>query len=267
MQTTALILANPPPGQKGYPFLQSRNKTDAPRATLVVCPVSVISNWSIQLKKFVAKEARLKVEIYHGPNRAEVLEKVVENKIDVLLTSFDTLASDYKIVEEKPVNVQFEGGPAESTTPKKETALKKCSKHVVDLATPTPRKARHKRSRYSEDSDDDEAVSKAGSEFGSEFGSDEESDEDSEGGFEESVYDEEESDFLDDSNSWGSEVEVDSIFEVPFHRVVVSILLVHIICSCTSFSVSNASSRRSSSLTRPTPSGTRKPGILVRQML
>jgi SNF2 family DNA or RNA helicase len=99
VQTTALILANPPAGQKGYPYLQSRNKTDAFRCTIIVCPVSVISNWSLQLSKYVSKEARLKVEIYHGPGRHDMLEKICDNKIDVLLTSFDTLASDYKKLE------------------------------------------------------------------------------------------------------------------------------------------------------------------------
>jgi hypothetical protein len=99
VQMTALILANPPAGQKGYPYLQSRNKTDAFRCTIIVCPVSVISNWSLQLSKYVSKEARLKVEIYHGPGRHDMLEKICDNKIDVLLTSFDTLASDYKKLE------------------------------------------------------------------------------------------------------------------------------------------------------------------------
>jgi SWI/SNF-related matrix-associated actin-dependent regulator of chromatin subfamily A3 len=59
--------------------------------TLIVCPVSVLSNWTDQINQFVAPGA-LSVELYHGPNRHSVLPQVKSGNVDVLLVSYNTLA-------------------------------------------------------------------------------------------------------------------------------------------------------------------------------
>jgi hypothetical protein len=60
-----------------------------------------MANWTTHIKKFVNGQRKvLKVECYHGDSREEMLELLAENKLDVLVTSYNTLASDYKKYQE-----------------------------------------------------------------------------------------------------------------------------------------------------------------------
>jgi hypothetical protein len=60
-----------------------------------------MANWTTQIKKFVNGQRKvLKVECYHGDSREDMLGLLAENKLDVLVTSYNTLASDYKKREE-----------------------------------------------------------------------------------------------------------------------------------------------------------------------
>jgi len=105
LQTLGLILCNYPDGQMGYPYKErsiSAGNT-APRCTLIVCPVTVTSNWVTQIRKHVnggVDNKFLKVALYHGPNRERSIPLVQYNKIDVLITSYHTLASDWKKLHE-----------------------------------------------------------------------------------------------------------------------------------------------------------------------
>jgi SNF2-related domain len=70
LQTLGLILSNPPEGQRCYPF-QNRGLLRAPfpRCTLIVCPLSVMANWTIQINKYVNVRGRqqlFKMDQYHG---------------------------------------------------------------------------------------------------------------------------------------------------------------------------------------------------------
>ena len=113
LQTIGLILAAPP---VDYPYPPGReNDGDEEAATstamqvqkepavvrtgrvctLIVCPVSVMSNWDQQIKKYV-KEGVLRVEIFQGPRRTQQLyQPLQDGQIDVLLVSYHTLAADY----------------------------------------------------------------------------------------------------------------------------------------------------------------------------
>lgn len=64
------------------------------RCTLIVCPVSVLGNWTDQINQFVSPGV-LNVQLYHGANRHEMLREVQEGHVDILLVSYNTLASDY----------------------------------------------------------------------------------------------------------------------------------------------------------------------------
>ena len=65
------------------------------RCTLIVCPVSVMSNWTDQLSNHV-EDGVLSVELYHGPDRHDLLPVLESGKtIDVLLVSYHTLAAEY----------------------------------------------------------------------------------------------------------------------------------------------------------------------------
>jgi SNF2-related domain len=63
-----------------------------PQCTLIVCPVSVMGNWQAQFEEHV-ECGTLKVGLYHGTDRKEMLDGV--EKLDVLITSYNTLGYDY----------------------------------------------------------------------------------------------------------------------------------------------------------------------------
>jgi len=98
-----LILANPP-------------KPDAShKTTLVVCPVSVISNWVQQIEQHVAP-GTLKVALYHGSDRYGLLSP--KEHVDVLIASYGTFSTDYG--NEFPSDRKENGKP-----PKKKKARKR----------------------------------------------------------------------------------------------------------------------------------------------
>ena len=63
--------------------------TGGPGATLIVAPVSVMSNWEQQIRRHVLDEHRPRLLIYHGPARQSDL-----SAFDVVITSYGTLTSE-----------------------------------------------------------------------------------------------------------------------------------------------------------------------------
>ena len=70
----------------------STNVTIVPKTTLVLCPVSVMSNWVQQIEAHV-QAGTLRVSVYHGAERELILPHLDE--MDVLVASFNTIASDF----------------------------------------------------------------------------------------------------------------------------------------------------------------------------
>ncbi len=62
--------------------------------TLIVCPVSVMSNWTEQIENYV-EEGVLSLRMFHGPNRNDLLPEIKNGNVDVLLVSYQTLAAEY----------------------------------------------------------------------------------------------------------------------------------------------------------------------------
>jgi SNF2 family DNA or RNA helicase len=62
----------------------SANEVSKSQTTLVVCPVSVMSNWQHQIETHLAP-GTLRVAFYHGANRNEILSSL--DQIDVLISS------------------------------------------------------------------------------------------------------------------------------------------------------------------------------------
>ena len=97
-----LMLLAPPAGvEYKVPEASSTEVAKAPagptkRCTMIVCPVSVLSNWTDQISQFVAPGV-LSVQLYHGQNRHAVLPDVMCGRVDVLLVSYNTLASDWDV--------------------------------------------------------------------------------------------------------------------------------------------------------------------------
>lgn len=65
------------------------------RATLIVCPLSVLTQWKLEIYNNTP-ENHLKVYVYHGANRNRDPERIAAT-YDVVLTTYATLASDFAV--------------------------------------------------------------------------------------------------------------------------------------------------------------------------
>lgn len=63
------------------------------RTTLIVCPKSVLSNWSEQLHSHI-KPGMLSMMTYHGASRSQVIEDLAQ--YDIILTTYGTVSSELK---------------------------------------------------------------------------------------------------------------------------------------------------------------------------
>ncbi|KAJ7555457.1 hypothetical protein O6H91_05G038800 [Diphasiastrum complanatum] len=66
-------------------------KLGGPRATLIVCPLTVLSNWVEQLSEHT-RQGSLDVHLYHGADRAKDAKILASN--DVVLTTYGILAKE-----------------------------------------------------------------------------------------------------------------------------------------------------------------------------
>ena len=74
-------------------ILAHRPKTaDVLKTTLVLCPVSVMSNWTQQIEEHV-KPDTLRVAVYHGTDRDQLLSNL--HDIDVVISSYGTISTDF----------------------------------------------------------------------------------------------------------------------------------------------------------------------------
>lgn len=62
--------------------------------TLIVAPLSVMSNWSKQIEQHVTKKAALSIYTYHGAGRVKMNADEF-GQYDVVITIYQTLASDF----------------------------------------------------------------------------------------------------------------------------------------------------------------------------
>ncbi|PWN21483.1 hypothetical protein BCV69DRAFT_269201 [Microstroma glucosiphilum] len=63
------------------------------RATLIVCPLSIVSNWEEQIKEHWKASSRPKVYIYHGSSRSTSPAEIADH--DIVMTTYATLASEF----------------------------------------------------------------------------------------------------------------------------------------------------------------------------
>jgi SWI/SNF-related matrix-associated actin-dependent regulator of chromatin subfamily A3 len=64
--------------------------------TLIVAPVSVMSNWVQQVERHVKKDSALKVMTYHGGTRSKGLTFKDFSEYNVVITTYGTLAAEYQ---------------------------------------------------------------------------------------------------------------------------------------------------------------------------
>ncbi|SPO05936.1 related to helicase-like transcription factor protein [Cephalotrichum gorgonifer] len=82
------------PNGKSHPRTQSLGLTPVARntkATLLVCPLSTITNWEEQLKQHI-KPGTLNYHIYHGSNRIKDVRKLAD--FDLVLTTYGSVSSE-----------------------------------------------------------------------------------------------------------------------------------------------------------------------------
>jgi SWI/SNF-related matrix-associated actin-dependent regulator of chromatin subfamily A3 len=85
IQTISLIMADRELGRKSE---------DACNATLILAPVSVMSNWSTQMKKHVKPEHALRVMFWHGTRKQPITPKEIEN-YDIVISTYDSVSSEW----------------------------------------------------------------------------------------------------------------------------------------------------------------------------
>lgn len=66
----------------------------APGSTLILAPVSVMSNWAQQIERHVKKTSMLRVLTYHGSNRAKMSHNDFE-RYNVVISTYGTLSEEY----------------------------------------------------------------------------------------------------------------------------------------------------------------------------
>ncbi|XP_030072905.1 helicase-like transcription factor [Microcaecilia unicolor] len=72
------------------------------RATLIVCPLSVLSNWIDQFEQHVKPDVHLNIYVYYGPDRSK--DPAVLSKQDVVLTTYSVLTHDYGCRSDSPLH-------------------------------------------------------------------------------------------------------------------------------------------------------------------
>ncbi|ORY34105.1 SNF2 family N-terminal domain-domain-containing protein [Naematelia encephala] len=84
----------------------------APRATLVVCPVSLASQWHEELSKMSVKGS-LSSYMWYGNDRVDIerlLSQEGKKRVDVIITSYGTLASEFQKWNKNKEKPGYEGG-------------------------------------------------------------------------------------------------------------------------------------------------------------
>ncbi|KAJ5903394.1 hypothetical protein N7504_005777 [Penicillium tannophilum] len=82
IQIISLILANP-----------AAKTSDSSKATLILAPVGVMSNWRNQIKDHCRAETMPRVLIYHGSGKKEAANL---SQYDVVISSYGALTNEYK---------------------------------------------------------------------------------------------------------------------------------------------------------------------------
>ncbi|KAF2876283.1 SNF2 family N-terminal domain-containing protein [Massariosphaeria phaeospora] len=71
-----------------------RRAKDICDATLILAPVSVMSNWSTQMKKHIKEEYGLRVMFYHGTRKQPITPQQIQ-KYDVVISTYDSVSSEW----------------------------------------------------------------------------------------------------------------------------------------------------------------------------
>ncbi|MEO9327338.1 DEAD/DEAH box helicase [Gordonia aurantiaca] len=73
---------------------------EVPGPSLVVCPMSLVGNWSREITRFAPT---LRVAVHHGPSRASgTVFDTVRDSVDIVITTFAIAARDHELLSSRP---------------------------------------------------------------------------------------------------------------------------------------------------------------------
>lgn len=109
-EDAAFSLTSPPMAKKkmlkkGTSAVDGSKKTDVeerPRTTLIICPLSVLSNWIDQFGQHIKSEVHLNFYVYYGPDR--IRDPALLSKQDIVLTTYNILTHDYGTKGDSPLH-------------------------------------------------------------------------------------------------------------------------------------------------------------------
>ncbi|KAI9849243.1 MAG: hypothetical protein M1837_004702 [Sclerophora amabilis] len=90
IQVISLIIADANRNKK----LEKSGAPHSLQTTLIICPVSVMSNWSGQIARHVLPKMALRVLTYHGAGKKQMSPQDFDG-YDVVITSYGTLSTEY----------------------------------------------------------------------------------------------------------------------------------------------------------------------------
>ncbi|XP_075013701.1 helicase-like transcription factor isoform X3 [Calonectris borealis] len=82
--------------------VEKKYSDDGPRATLIVCPLSVLSNWIDQFEQHIHRDFHVNIYVYYGSDRSK--DPSVLSEQDIVLTTYNILATDYGIRGDSPLH-------------------------------------------------------------------------------------------------------------------------------------------------------------------
>ncbi|NXT77050.1 HLTF factor, partial [Zapornia atra] len=82
--------------------VQKKYSDGSPRATLVVCPLSVLSTWIDQFEQHIHPDFHVNIYVYYGSDRSK--DASVLSEQDIVLTTYNILATDYGIGGDSPLH-------------------------------------------------------------------------------------------------------------------------------------------------------------------
>lgn len=83
-------------GKLGFGKKKTSSRHSPPnQATLVVAPMSLVAQWRDELLR-ASKKKTLSVQLYYGTGKGDVMDLVEAGEVDVVVTSYGTLVSEYK---------------------------------------------------------------------------------------------------------------------------------------------------------------------------
>ncbi|NXG37239.1 HLTF factor, partial [Dromaius novaehollandiae] len=89
-------------GTASIQSVEKKYSEDGPRTTLIICPLSVLSNWIDQFEQHTSQDFHLNIYIYYGSDRNK--DPAILSEQDVVLTTYNVLATDYGIRDDSPLH-------------------------------------------------------------------------------------------------------------------------------------------------------------------